>query len=129
MERACSNALALANYFEGHPNVKKVFYPGIAGHPQHEMAKKLFHRFGSLMSIELEENVDCFGFLNKLELVVKSSNLGDTRTLAIPVAHTIFNELGPQKRAEMGISDNMIRLSIGIEDLEDLMADFGNALG
>jgi O-acetylhomoserine (thiol)-lyase len=129
MERACSNALALANYFEGHPNVKKVFYPGIADHPQHETAKKLFYRFGSLMSIELEENVDCFGFLNKLELVVKSSNLGDTRTLAIPVAHTIFNELGPQKRAEMGISDNMIRLSIGIEDLEDLMADFGNALG
>lgn len=129
MERSCNNALALANYFEGHPNIKKVFYPGILTHPQHNMAKKLFKSFGSLMSIELDEKLDCFPFLNKLQLVVKSSNLGDTRTLAIPVAHTIFNELGPQKRAEMGISDNLIRLSIGIEDIEDLMEDFKVALG
>jgi len=128
MDRACNNAKALANYFEAHPNIKKVFYPGLAHHPQHEMAKRLFANFGSLMSIELDESIDCFAFLNKLQLVVKSSNLGDTRTLAIPVAHTIFNELGPEKRAEMGISDNMIRLSIGIEDLEDLLGDFGEAL-
>lgn len=128
MDRACSNARSLADYFEAHPKIKKVFYPGLVNHPQHEMAKKLFKNFGSLMSIELDESVDCFGFLNKLELVVKSSNLGDTRTLAIPVAHTIFNELGAEKRAEMGISDNMIRLSIGIEDIDDLLQDFGNAL-
>lgn len=129
MDRACSNTLALADYFEGHPKIKKVFYPGLADHPQHALAKKLFSNFGSLMSIELDESVDCFAFLNKLQLVVKSSNLGDTRTLAIPVAHTIFNELGPEKRAEMGISDNMIRLSIGIEDIDDLLGDFKNALG
>jgi O-acetylhomoserine (thiol)-lyase len=128
MDRSCSNARALATYFEAHPNIKKVFYPGLTNHPQHLMAKKLFKNFGSLMSIELDERVDCFAFLNKLELVVKSSNLGDTRTLSIPVAHTIFNELGPAKRSEMGISDNMIRLSIGIEDVEDLMGDFRNAL-
>ena len=73
--------------------------------------------------------MDCFAFLNKLQLVVKSSNLGDTRTLSIPVAHTIFNELGAEKREEMGISDNMIRLSIGIEDKDDLIADFAAALG
>jgi O-acetylhomoserine (thiol)-lyase len=129
LDRSCSNAITLANYFEAHPNIKKVFYPGLGTHPQHETAKKLFANFGSLMSIELDEKVDCFPFLNKLELVVKSSNLGDTRTLAIPVAHTIFNELGAEKRAEMGISDNMIRLSIGIEDIDDLLQDFGNALG
>ena len=129
MDRSCGNALALAEFFEGHPNVKKVFYPGLANHPEHALATKLFTKFGSLMSIELDEKLDCFAFLNKLELVVKSSNLGDTRTLAIPVAHTIFNELGKEKRAEMGISDNMIRFSIGIEDREDLIADFKNALG
>jgi O-acetylhomoserine (thiol)-lyase len=129
MDRSCANALALVNFFEGHAGVKKVFHPGLATHPQHELAKKLFSNFGSLMSIELDEKIDCFAFLNKLELVVKSSNLGDTRTLAIPVAHTIFNELGAEKRAEMGISDNMIRLSIGIEDRDDLIADFKNALG
>lgn len=81
------------------------------------------------MSIELDESMDCFEFLNKLKLVIKSSNLGDTRTLAIPVAHTIFNELGREKRAEMGISESMIRLSIGIEDLDDLLHDFKVALG
>ena len=129
MDRSCSNAMALAEFFEAHTKIKKVFYPGLTDHPQHKTAEKLFKNFGSLMSIELDESIDCFAFLNKLELVVKSSNLGDTRTLAIPVAHTIFNELGPAKRAEMGISDNMIRLSIGIEDIEDLLADFGNALG
>ena len=80
------------------------------------------------MSIELDESVDCFAFLNKLQLVVKSSNLGDTRTLAIPVAQTIFSELGPERRAEMGISDFMVRFSIGIEDIEDLLADFTAAL-
>jgi len=129
MERACANALALATFFEGHALIKKVFYPGLALHPQHEIASRLFSKYGGLMSIELDNSIDCFEFLNKLKLVVKSSNLGDTRTLAIPVAHTIFNELGPQKRAEMGISDSMIRLSIGIEDLDDLMQDFKNALG
>jgi O-acetylhomoserine (thiol)-lyase len=129
MERACTNALALAVFFEGHPLIKKVYYPGLESHPQHETAGKLFLKYGSLMSIELDDSIDCFAFLNKLKLIVKSSNLGDTRTLAIPVAHTIFNELGPAKRAEMGISDSMIRLSIGIEDLDDLLQDFKNGLG
>jgi len=129
MERACTNAFSLATFFEGHPKIKKVYYPGLESHPQHKIAAKLFSKFGGLMSIELDNSVDCFAFLNKLQLVVKSSNLGDTRTLAIPVAHTIFNEIGAERRAEMGISDSMIRLSIGIEDLDDLLHDFKNALG
>jgi len=129
LERACANALALATFFEGHPMIKKVYYPGLESHPQHKVAKKLFRKYGGLMSIELDSSIDCFAFLNKLKLVVKSSNLGDTRTLAIPVAHTIFNELGLEKRAEMGISESMIRLSIGIEDLDDLLHDFKVALG
>ncbi|MEN0056787.1 MAG: cystathionine gamma-synthase family protein [Mucilaginibacter sp.] len=128
LERACNNALALAEYFESHPLVKKVFYPGLKSHPQHERAAKLFNKFGGLMSIELDESIDCLAFLNKLQLVIKSSNLGDTRTLSIPVAQTIFFELGKEKRAEMGIPESMIRLSIGIEDLEDLMDDFKVAL-
>jgi O-acetylhomoserine (thiol)-lyase len=128
MDRQSNNAQTLADFFEAHPLIKKVFYPGIKSHPQHALATELFDKYGSLMSIELDESVDCFAFLNKLQLVVKSSNLGDTRTLAIPVAQTIFNELGPERRAEMGISDFMIRFSIGIEDIEDLLADFKAAL-
>jgi O-acetylhomoserine (thiol)-lyase len=129
MERQSNNAQALADFFEAHPLIKKVFYPGVKSHPQHTLASQLFKKNGSLMSIELDESVDCFAFLNKLQLVVKSSNLGDTRTLAIPVAQTIFSELGPERRAEMGISDFMIRFSIGIEDIEDLIGDFKAALG
>jgi O-acetylhomoserine (thiol)-lyase len=129
LERACNNAFALAKFFETHPHIKKVYYPGLESHPQHQLANKLFLKYGGLMSIELDDAIDCFAFLNKLKLVVKSSNLGDTRTLAIPVAHTIFNELGREKRAEMGIAESMIRLSIGIEDLDDLLHDFKQALG
>lgn len=129
MERACDNALALATFLESHPLISKVNYPGLASHKQHELAGKLFRKYGALMSFELDDSIDCFKFLNKLKLVVKSSNLGDTRTLAIPVAHTIFNELGRERRKEMGIGESMIRLSVGIEDLEDLMNDFKHALG
>ena len=80
------------------------------------------------MSIDLADGVDCFDFLNRLELVVCSSNLGDNRSLGIPVAHTIYWEMGPQRRASMGIADSMVRLSIGIEDTADLLADFAQAL-
>jgi O-acetylhomoserine (thiol)-lyase len=80
------------------------------------------------MSIELAEEIDCFDFLNRLQFVVSSSNLGDTRTLAIPVAHTIFFEMGAARRASMGIPDSMIRLAVGIENIQDLLADFTQAL-
>lgn len=129
LERSSSNAMAIAQFFAAHPKVNKVYYPGLASHAQHEIAKQHFKTFGFLMSIELHESVNCFDFLDALSLVVVSSNLGDNRTLAIPVAHTIFYEMGPQRRAEMGIADGTVRLSIGIEDCEDLLADFRQALG
>ena len=128
VERACHNALALARFCEQHPKVSKVHYPGLEQHPQHARAKELFKTFGALMSIELVDEIDCFDFLNKLQCVVVSSNLGDTRTLAIPVAHTIFFEMGPERRASMGIGESMIRLAVGIENIEDLIADFAQAL-
>lgn len=129
MDRACGNTLALARFFAGHPKVKKVFYPGLPDHPQHRLAGELFRAYGALMSIELADGLDCFDFLNRLKLVISSSHLGDNRTLAIPIAHTIYWEMGPQRRAEMGIADSLIRLSIGIEDLDDLIGDFQQALG
>lgn len=129
MDRACANAQAVAEYCAAHPKVSKVFYPGLPGHPQHLRAKQLFRHFGAIMSIELAAGVDCFDFLNALKLVVCSSNLGDNRTLGIPVAHTIYWEMGPERRASMGVADSMVRLSIGIEDRDDLLADFAQALG
>jgi len=69
-----------------------------------------------------------FEFLNRLDVVIKSSNLGDNRTLAIPVAHTIYYEMGAERRASMGIADSLIRISVGIEDIDDLIGDFDKAL-
>jgi len=129
LERACANALALAQYLSAHKRVRAVYYPGLPTHPQHALARELFTGFGALLSFELDPALDCFDFLNRLRNVVLSSNLGDNRTLAIPVAHTIYWEMGPERRASMGIADSLIRLSVGIEDREDLLADFAQALG
>jgi O-acetylhomoserine (thiol)-lyase len=128
MERICANALKLARYLEAHPRVSRVYYPGLESHPQHKLAKSLFRMAGGLFAFELIADMDCFDFLNKLKNVVCSSHLGDTRTLAIPVAHTIFYEMGASRRASMGIADSLIRISTGIEDIEDLIADFDQAL-
>jgi O-acetylhomoserine (thiol)-lyase len=128
MERTCSNAQALSQALAAHPRIRAVYYPGLATHAQHALAKELFCGFGGLLSFELADGVDCFDFLNRLRIVVLSSNLGDNRTLAIPVAHTIFWEMGAERRAAMGIADSLIRVSCGIEDRDDLVADFVQAL-
>jgi O-acetylhomoserine (thiol)-lyase len=80
------------------------------------------------MSFELKEGHDTFAFLDALQLVIKSSHLGDNRTLAIPVAQTIFWEMGLERRQRMGIAESLIRVSVGIEDFIDLRADFAQAL-
>lgn len=128
MERICANALALAEWLQQSPDIAKVYYPGLAKHPQHALASQLFRGYGGLLSFELRDGIDPFDFLNRLKIVVLSSNLGDNRTLAIPVAHTIFYEMGAQRRAAMGIADSLIRISTGIEDGADLIEDFRQAL-
>jgi len=128
MERECTNAMAVAKMLEADERVAAVYYPGLPSHPQHAIASELFRAYGSLFSFELKEGIDCFDYLNRLKLGVPASNLGDTRTLVIPVAHTIFYEMGAERRASMGIAESLIRVSIGIEDTADLLADFQQAL-
>jgi O-acetylhomoserine (thiol)-lyase len=128
MEQACASALAVARHLAAHPRVARVYYPGLESHPQYALTAALFKRPGALLAIELVPGIDCFDFLNRLTLPILSTNLGDTRTLAIPVAHTIYFEMGAERRASMGIADSLIRLSIGIEDVDDLIADFDQAL-
>jgi O-acetylhomoserine (thiol)-lyase len=129
MARQCENAQALAAFLVTHPAVRAVYYPGLAQHPQHALAAELFRGFGALLSFELDDARDLFEFLNRLRVVVLSSNLGDNRTLAIPVAQTIYWEMGRERRREMGIAESLIRVSVGIEDLDDLLDDFATALG
>lgn len=128
LERECTNALALAKMLESDDRVAAVYYPGLPSHPQHMLATELFKAYGSLFSFELNEGIDCFDYLNRLRLGIPASNLGDTRTLVIPVAHTIFHEMGQQRRASMGIAESLIRVSVGIEDTDDLIEDFYQAL-
>ena len=128
MDRQCANAMALARFLEGHPKVQAVHYPGLASHAQHALAGTLFRDSGALFSFELKAEVDCFAMLDRLRYVVLSSNLGDNRTLAIPVAQTIFYEMGAERRAQMGIADGLVRVSVGIEDPQDLIGDFAQAL-
>lgn len=128
MDRACANAMSLAHFLDSRSEVRAVYYPGLDSHPQHALAGDLFAAYGALLSFELDPKLDCFDFLNRLQHVVLSSNLGDNRTLAIPVAHTIYHEMGAERRASMGIVDSLIRVSVGIEDCEDLIADFAQAL-
>ncbi len=128
MDRACANAMSVAQFLASRSEVRAVYYPGLDSHPQHALAGELFAAYGALLSFELDPKLDCFDFLNRLQHVVLSSNLGDNRTLAIPVAHTIYHEMGAVRRASMGIADSLIRVSVGIEDREDLLADFAQAL-
>jgi O-acetylhomoserine (thiol)-lyase len=129
MAKHCANALALARFLEDHPGVAKVHYPGLASHPQHARAAALFgSRFGGLLGVELADGVDCFDFLNRLRIVLMATHLGDTRSLALPAAHTIYYEMGAERRKQMGIADSLIRVSVGIEDEADLLFDFDQAL-
>jgi O-acetylhomoserine (thiol)-lyase len=128
MERTCANAMALAQMLQSDERVAAVHYPGLASHPQHAISAELFRSHGSLLSFELKDGLDCFDFLNRLKLAIPASNLGDTRTLIIPVAHTIFYEMGAERRASMGIAESLIRVSVGIEDADDLLDDFACAL-
>jgi O-acetylhomoserine (thiol)-lyase len=128
IERVCANALTLARWLEAQPQVARVYYPGLPSHEQHERARALFGGFGPLLSLELQPDLDHFAFLDALQLVILSSHLADNRTLAIPAAATIYHEMGPERRATMGIAEGLVRVSVGIEDIDDLLADFGQAL-
>lgn len=124
MDKCCANALALAQALQAHPKVARVHYPGLPGHPQHERAGQLFGgRYGALMGVELVDELDVFEFLDRLRVFALATHLGDTRSLVLPVAHTIYYEMGAERRALMGISDNQLRLSIGIEDTQDIIDD------
>ena len=129
MDRQCANAQTMAEYLNGHALVERVYYPGLPEHPQFDRVAKLFRHPGALFSFELDSGVDIWEFMNRLQLIIKASNLGDNRTLAIPVAHTIYFEMGPERRASMGIDESLIRISVGIEEIDDLLEDLRTALG
>ncbi|WP_431276332.1 cystathionine gamma-synthase family protein [Variovorax ureilyticus] len=123
-----ATALSLARFLEAHPAVAAVHYPMLESHPQHALALRHFKAGSWLMAFELRDGLDMPATLNRLQLPIKATGLGDNRTLIIPVAPTIFWEAGPAVRAQMGIADGLVRVSVGLESADELIADFDQAL-
>lgn len=124
------SALKIAVFLESHPAVERVYYPGLDSHPGHVIAQKQMRGFGGVLSFELRENTfEAVGrFLPQLRYAHSAANLGAVETIAGPPATTSHVELTAEERAEMGISESLIRYSVGVEDTEDLIADLTQAL-
>ncbi len=128
MERHCSNALKLAEALEQHPDVQSVKYPFLPSHPQYELAKKQMHAGGSIVTIELEGGFERVkAFYDALQIPSLSSNLGDTRTIVTNPNTTTHSKLKPDEKAALGITPGLIRISVGLEAIDDLIEDFSQA--
>jgi cystathionine beta-lyase/cystathionine gamma-synthase len=130
MDRQCNNARQIAGRLASHPRVAKVNHPSLAGHPDHETARRVLSDTGGLVSFELADGgrEAAFTFLNALELCVKAPSLGDVYTLAIHPATSSHRELSPARRERLGVRETLLRLSAGIEHPEDIAADIEQAL-
>jgi O-acetylhomoserine (thiol)-lyase len=129
LKKSSENALALAHQIEHHPKVKAVNYPGLKNSPWNAAAQKQFaNGYGALLCFELGGRDECFHFLDKLKTIRRATNINDNKTLAIHPASTIFSEYSSSERELMGVPDSLVRLSIGIENLEDLWIDIAQAL-
>ncbi|MCZ4351781.1 aminotransferase class I/II-fold pyridoxal phosphate-dependent enzyme [Roseovarius aestuarii] len=129
MERHSSTALQAATLLEGHHKVKSISYPGLASFPQYDLARKQMSGFGGLVSFELDGGIDAgMKMMNNLELVTRAVSLGDSETLIQHPASMTHAVYGPEERAKHGISDGLLRLSIGLETAEDILEDIEAAL-
>jgi cystathionine gamma-lyase len=130
MERHCANAMAVAEFLEGHEKVRKVFYPGLASHPQHALARKqMLGGFGGIVTAELRGTLDdARRMLERCELFSLAESLGGVESLIEHPGLMTHASLPPAMRASLGISDGLIRLSVGVEAVDDLIADLRQAL-
>ena len=130
MERHCASGLKIAAWLERHPKVRRVFYPGLASHPQHALAKKQMRAFGGMISAELNGTLDdARRFLERCQLFALAESLGGVESLIEHPALMTHGSVPADVRAALGISDTLVRLSVGIEDPDDLIADLDAALG
>ncbi len=124
-----ANALALAQWLEKQKRVKRVYYPGLASHPQHELAKKQQSGFGGIVSFEVDGGKDAaWKLIDSTRVISITANLGDTKSTITHPATTTHGRLTPEQRADAGISDGLIRISVGLEDLEDIKKDLAHGL-
>lgn len=129
MERHCNTACALAQWLVQQPQVKEVLYPGLNSHPQHELAKEQMRHFGGMISVRLKGGLgETKLFLEQLRVFTLAESLGGVESLVCHPALMTHASLPPERRMELGIDDTLVRLSVGIEALEDLQADIAEAL-
>ncbi len=127
--RHCDNALKVATFLEGHAGIGKVIFPGLDSHPQRALIKKQMQGPGSVIAFEvMGDEARVFKFMNAMKLIDISNNLGDSKSLMTHPATTTHQRTGPEGRAKLGISDQLVRLSIGLEDVEDIKDDLEQAL-
>ncbi len=129
MDRHCDNALALAKHLETHQQVIKVKYPFLPSHPQHHLAIKQMKAGGGVVTFEIKGGIDAGRkFLNSLKMISHSANLGDTRTIATHPASTTHSKLTDAEREAVGITPGLIRVSVGLENLNDIIQDIEQAI-
>ncbi|UGU16800.1 aminotransferase class I/II-fold pyridoxal phosphate-dependent enzyme [Sinomicrobium kalidii] len=129
VDKHCENALKVAAFLEGHSKVNWVKYPFLKSHPQYEVAKKQMKAGGSVVAFEVKGGVDAGRkFLNAIKMCSLSANLGDTRTIATHPASTTHSKLSEEDRLQVSITDGLVRVSVGLENVEDVIADLDQAL-
>ena len=129
VDRHCENALKLAQFLENHNNVNLVKYPFLDSHPQYEVAKKQMKHGGNIVAFEVKGGVEAGRrFLDHIKLASLSANLGDTRTIVTHPASTTHSKLSEKDRLEVGISDGLVRVSVGLEHIDDIINDLNHAL-
>jgi O-succinylhomoserine sulfhydrylase len=129
LDRHCENALKVAEFLESHPNVNTVKYPFLKSHPQHEIAKKQMKLGGNIVAFEIKGGLEAGrAFLDKIKLCSLSPNLGDTRTIVTHPASTTHSKLTVEERLAVSITDGLVRVSVGLETVEDVIADLKQAL-
>ena len=129
MQRHCENAAAVAAFLEAHPKIEKVYYPGLASHPQHALAQRQMHGFGGMVTAVLKGGLDdARRFLGRCELFALAESLGGVESLIEHPAIMTHASIPKEIRESLGISDGLVRLSVGIEEVDDLIAELKAAL-
>ena len=129
MERHCKNALDIAVFLESHSSIEKVIYPGLESHPQHNIAKKQMNGFGGMISVIIKGGLEsATNFLEKTKLFSLAESLGGVESLIEHPAIMTHASVPPEIRKEIGISDGLVRLSVGIESIDDLLEDIESSL-
>lgn len=130
VEKHCENALKVAEFLESHPNVELVKYPFLKSHPSYEVAKKQMKLGGNIVAFEIKGGIEGGrNFLDKIKMCSLSANLGDTRTIVTHPASTTHSKLSDEERNEVGIKAGLVRCSVGLENVDDIIADLKQALG